>query len=146
MIDRGEGDALFHQSGVVVEGMYSAFVSFAQKMATSLTSVIIGVILSATGFDNLTKAVTENGFQDWAELSALGEAGYEQYVSGGAATVERAMNGINIAYNWVPLIFIGICVILFFFFFHLERDLKNLRVENGFNEDGTLAVQEQKEA
>lgn len=134
-----------YQSGVVVEGMYSAFVSFAQKMATSLTSVMIGVILSATGFDNLTKAVTENGFQDWAELSALGEAGYEQYVSGGAATVERAMNGINIAYNWVPLVFIGICVILFFFF-HLERDLKILRVKNGFNEDGTLAVQEQKEA
>lgn len=130
-----------YKSGIVVEGMYSAFVSFAQKMATSLTSVIVGVILSATGFDYLTKAVTENGFQDWAELSALGEAGYEQYVTGGTATVKNALSGINIAFNWVPLLFIGICVVMFFFF-HLERDLKKLRVENGFNEDGTLAKQE----
>ena len=130
-----------YKSGIVVEGMYSAFVSFVQKMATSLTSVIVGVILSATGFDYLTKAVTENGFQDWAELSALGEAGYEQYVTGGTATVKNALSGINIAFNWVPLLFIGICVVMFFFF-HLERDLKKLRVENGFNEDGTLAKQE----
>ena len=133
-----------YQSGIVVEGMYSAFVSFAQKMATSLISVIVGVILSATGFDFLTSAVTKNGFADWTELSALGEAGYEQYVEGGVKTVQGALRGIDIAYNWVPLLFIGICVIMFFFF-HLERDLKKLRVEHGLNEDGTLANKEDSE-
>ena len=125
-----------YKSGVVVEGMYSAFVSFAQKMATSLSSIIIGVVLSATGFDALTQAVTNNGFTDWAELSALGEQGYETYVQGGAETVTKALNGINIAYNWIPLMFITVCVIMFCFF-HLESDLNKLRVENGLNEDGT---------
>lgn len=126
-----------YKSGIVVEGMYSAFVSFAQKMATSSISIIIGLVLSSTGFDFLTKAVNENGFADWAELSALGEQGYETYVEGGTATVARALNGISIAYNWIPLAFIAICVTVFCFF-HLESDLKKLRVENGLNEDGTL--------
>ena len=94
------------------------------------------MVLSATGFDALTQAVTNNGFTDWAELSALGEQGYETYVQGGAETVTKALNGINIAYNWIPLMFITVCVIMFCFF-HLESDLKKLRVENGLNEDGT---------
>lgn len=38
-----------YKTGVIAEGMYSAFVSFAQKMATSLSSLIIGVILSVSG-------------------------------------------------------------------------------------------------
>ena len=130
-----------YKSGIVAEGMYSAFVSFAQKMATSLNSVIIGVILTGTGFDFLTKAVKENGFADWGELAALGEAGFEKYVTGGAEAVNRALSGINFAYNWLPLIFLVLSVILLFSF-HLERDLKALRVENGFNEDGTLAKKE----
>ncbi len=127
-----------YKTGVVAEGMYSAFISFAQKMATSLNAVIVGVILSGTGFDALTKAVTQNGFEDWAQLSALGEEGYNTYVSGGAEMVEKAMKGISFAYNGMPLVFLAICIVLFSFF-HLERDLKKLRVENGFNEDGTLA-------
>lgn len=126
-----------YKTGVVAEGMYSAFVSFAQKMATSLSSLLVGVILSAAGFDRLTQAVTQNGFADWAELSALGTAGYEQYVEGGAAAVSKALGGISFAYNWVPLIFLAVDIILFSFF-HLERDLKKLRVEHGLNEDGSL--------
>lgn len=50
--------------------------------------------------------------------------------------VNSAMAGINFAFNWMPLIFLGICVILFAFF-NLEKDLKKLRVENGLNEDGS---------
>mgnify|MGYP002770032986 CR=1 FL=1 len=130
-----------YKSGIVAEGMYSAFISFAQKMATSLNSVIVGVILTGTGFDFLTKAVKENGFTDWGELAALGEAGFEKYVTGGVDAVNHALSGINFAYNWLPLIFLIISIILLFFF-HLERDLKALRVENGFNEDGTLAEKE----
>ena len=126
-----------YKTGVVAEGMYSAFISFAQKMATSLNSVIVGLILSGTGFDTLTKAVTKNGFEDWAALAALGTKGFDTYVEGGAATVDKALKGISFAYNGMPLIFLAISIVLFAFF-HLERDLKQLRVENGFNEDGTL--------
>ena len=106
-------------------------------MATSLSSLLIGVVLAATGFDRLTKAVTGNGFEDWSALSALGAAGYEQYVEGGTAAVNQAKSGISIAYNWIPLIFLAVCIVLFAFF-HLERDLKQLRVEHGLNEDGSL--------
>lgn len=126
-----------YKTGVVAEGMYSAFISFAQKMATSLNSVIVGLILSGTGFDTLTQAVTKNGFEDWAALAALGTKGFDTYVEGGAATVDKALKGISFAYNGMPLIFLAISIVLFAFF-HLERDLKQLRVENGFNEDGTL--------
>lgn len=125
-----------YKTGVVAEAMYSAFVSFAQKMSTSLSSVLIGVILSVTSFDFLTKAVIDNGFTEWGELAALGDAGFEQYVQGGVDTVNRALSGINFAYNWMPFIFLVICIVLFAFF-HLERDLKKLRVENGLNEDGS---------
>lgn len=125
-----------YKTGVVAEAMYSAFVGFAQKMSTSLSATIIGLILSMTGFDYLTKAVIDNGFADWEELAALGDAGFGQYVEGGADTVNRALGGINFAYNWMPFIFLVLCVALFVFF-HLERDLKQLRVENGLNEDGS---------
>lgn len=125
-----------YKTGVIAEGMYSAFISFAQKMATSLSSVMAGVVLSLTGFDALTDAVLKNGFADWEELAALGEEGFATYVEGGAAAVERAKAGISFAYNWIPMIFLGVCIVLFFFF-HLERDLKKLRVENGLNEDGS---------
>ena len=47
------------------------------------------------------------------------------------------MGGISFAYNWIPLIFLLIDIVLFAFF-HLERDLKKLRVEHGLNEDGSL--------
>ena len=125
-----------YKTGVIAEGMYSAFVSFAQKMSTSLSSVMVGVILSMSGFDALTKAVLDNGFEDWEHLAAGGEAAFEQYVEGGTATVEAARAGISFAYNWIPMIFLAICIIMFCFF-HLERDLKQLRVENGLNEDGS---------
>ena len=126
-----------YKTGVVAEGMYSAFVSFAHKMAGSLSALLVGVILSAAGFDRLTQAVSGNGFLDWEELAALGNAGFEQYVEGGAATVGKALSGINIAYNWVPLAFLAVCIALFSVF-HLERDLKKLRVEHGLNEDGSM--------
>ena len=125
-----------YKTGVIAEAMYSSFVSFAQKMATSLSSVIIGLILSLTSFDYLTKGVVDNGFDDWAELAALGEVGFNKYIEGGVDAVNSAMAGINFAFNWMPLIFLGICVILFAFF-NLEKDLKKLRVENGLNEDGS---------
>ena len=54
-------------------------------------------------------------------------------------TVHRALGGINFAYSWMPFIFLVLCVVLFAFF-HLERDLKKLRVENGLNEDGSQKV------
>ena len=60
-------------------------------MATSLNSVIVGLILSGTGFDALTKAVTKNGFEDWAALAALGTKGFDTYVEGGAVTVDKAL-------------------------------------------------------
>lgn len=128
-----------YKTGVVAEAMYSAFVSFAQKMSSSLSAMIIGVILSMTNFDYLTKAVIDNGFADWEALAALGDAGFNQYVEGGVDTVHRALGGINFAYNWMPFIFLVLCVVLFAFF-HLERDLKKLRVENGLNEDGSQKV------
>lgn len=126
-----------YTTGVIAEGMYSAFISFSQKMSTSLSSILVGVVLSATGFDALTRAVLDNGFKDWEELAALGTAGFDQYVAGGSATVAAAQQGISFAYNWIPLIFLIICIVLFSGF-HLERDLKKLRVENGLNEDGSL--------
>ena len=116
--------------------MYSAFISFAQKMATSLSSVLIGVILSMTGFDLLTAAVFDNGFANWEELAALGAEGFDQYVSGGAQAVEGALSGISFAYNVIPLIFLAIDIVLLCFF-DLEKQLKKLRVENGLNEDGS---------
>ena len=125
-----------YKTGVVAEGMYAAFVSFAQKMATSLSSLMIGAVLAVTGFDRLTAAVKDNGFVDWAELSALGNSGLEQYVEGGVPAVNSALGGISFAYNWLPLILLVICIVLFAFF-HLERDLKKLRVEHGLNEDGS---------
>ena len=125
-----------YKTGVVAEGMYAAFVSFAQKMATSLSSLVIGLALAVTGFDRLTAAVKNNGFTDWAELSALGNGALEQYVEGGVAAVKQAMGGISFAYNWLPLILLVVCIVLFSFF-HLERDLKKLRVEHGLNEDGS---------
>lgn len=126
-----------YKTGVIAEGMYSAFISFAQKMSTSLSAVLVGIILSKTGFDYLTKAVVDNGFESWEDLAALGSTGFDQYIEGGTQTVERAFNGINFAYNWMPLIFLAINIIIFFFF-NLEKDLKKLRVENGLNEDGSV--------
>lgn len=79
-----------YKTGVVAEGMYSAFISFAQKMATSLSSLMVGLVLTLTGFDALTSAALNNGFKDWEELAALGEVGFNQYVEGGVATVEAA--------------------------------------------------------
>lgn len=125
-----------YKTGVIAEGMYSAFISFAQKMATSLSSVLIGVILSMTGFDLLTAAVFDNGFANWEELAALGVEGFDQYVSGGAQAVEGALSGISFAYNVIPLIFLAIDIVLLCFF-DLEKQLKKLRVENGLNEDGS---------
>ena len=126
-----------YKTGVVAEAMYSSFTNFSQKIAGSFSTMIVGLILSATGFDALTAAVQQGGFEDWAALSALGTAGFEQYVSGGAAAVERAMQGVYAVYNYIPLvaiILIGALLIPF----HLEKDLKKLRVEHGLNEDGSL--------
>ncbi len=124
-----------YKTGVVAEGMYSAFVSFAQKMAQSLSALFVGLVLAVSGFDYLTQAISQNGFSDWGELAALGTAGYEQFIVGGEATVNKALCGIDFAYNWIPLIFLAIDVLILAFF-HLERDLKVLRVEHGLNEDG----------
>lgn len=126
-----------YKTGVVAEAMYSSFTNFSQKIAGSFSTMIVGLILSVTGFDALTAAVQKGGFEDWAALSALGTAGYEQYVSGGAAAVEQAMQGVYAVYNYIPLvaiILIGALLIPF----HLEKDLKKLRVEHGLNEDGSL--------
>ena len=126
-----------YKTGVVAEAMYSSFTNFSQKIAGSFSTMIVGLILSATGFDALTAAVQKGGFEDWAALSALGTAGFEQYVSGGTAAVERAMQGVYAVYNYIPLvaiILIGALLIPF----HLEKDLKKLRVEHGLNEDGSL--------
>lgn len=58
-------------------------------------------------------------------------------MQGGAATVDKALDGISFAYNVVPLVFLVIDIILLLFF-NLEKELKQLRVENGLNEDGSL--------
>lgn len=126
-----------YKTGIEAEAVYSSFVSFAQKMSTSISSVIVGVVLSASHFDALTAAVINNGFQDWAELAALGDAGFDQYVEGGAAAVQAAKSGINIAFNIIPLVFLVICVVTLHFI-HIDRDLKKLRVEHGLKEDGSV--------
>jgi len=120
----------FYKTGLNVEAMYSSFVSFAQKVSGSVSSLIIGFLLSNMGFDALTSAVAKNGFESWGDIAALGTQGYEQYVEGGAATVSQAMLGINISYNLVPLISI-IIVILLLIRFNLEKDLDVLRKEHG---------------
>ena len=84
----------------------------------------------------LAAAVVDNGFENWAALSALGTAGFEQYVAGGAAAVDKAIQGVFAVYNYIPLvaiILIGVLLIPF----HLEKDLKTLRVQHGLNEDGS---------
>ena len=98
--------------------------------------MIVGIILSATGYDALTAAVTRNSFADWAELAALGSAGFEQYIEGGVATVNSAMSGIYAVYNYIPLVAV-ILIAALMIPFHLEKDLKKLRVEHGLNEDGS---------
>lgn len=125
-----------YKTGIVAEGMYSAFVSFAQKMATSLSGLIVGLVMAWTGFDKLTQAVANGGFEMWEDLAALGDAGFEQYVEGGAAAVKTALAGISFSYNWIPLIFLAVDIVLFMFF-HLEKDLKEMRVAHGLNEDGS---------
>lgn len=125
-----------YKTGIVVEAMYSSFINFSQKMSTSLGSVILGVVLTATGFDYLTNAVLSGGFADWAELAALGTAGFEQYVTGGAQTVSNAIGGISIIYNVIPLV-AAIVTLVMLFFFNLEKDLKVIRVQHGLNEDGS---------
>lgn len=127
-----------YKTGIIAEGMYSAFVSFAQKMSTSLSSIIIGFVLTKTGFDLLTSAIVDNGFKNWGELSALGTDGITTYVSGGMATIEKAFGGIDFLYNLFPLLMFVISIIILSFF-NIEKDLKKLRLENGLNEDGTLA-------
>ncbi|MDD3503732.1 MAG: MFS transporter [Eubacteriales bacterium] len=129
-----------YKTGVIAEGMYSAFVSFAQKMSTSLSSIIIGFVLTKTGFDYLNRAVVDNGFSNWSELANLGNDGINQYVSGGIATVQRAFQGINFLYNLFPLILLIIIVVVLSFF-NLEKDLRKMRVENGLNEDGSMIVE-----
>ena len=91
-----------YKSGVIAEAMYSSFISFAQKIATSISSFLLGVILTASGFDMLTKAVAEGGFTDWAELMGQGTGAIEQYVAGGVETVNHVMTGISIIYNYIP--------------------------------------------
>ena len=125
-----------YKTGVVAEAMYSSFTSFSQKMSGSFSTMIVGIILSATGYDALTSAVTQNGFADWAELAALGSAGFEQYIEGGVATVNSAMSGIYAVYNYIPLVAV-ILIAALMIPFHLEKDLKKLRVEHGLNEDGS---------
>lgn len=124
-----------YKTGINAEARYSAFVGFAQKMAGAVSGLVIGAIMSITGFDYLTAAIT-GGFTDWAALAALGNAGFEQYITGGAATVAEAMIGLDIIYNYVPLTCMGL-ILLLLPFFKLEPDLKKLRVEHGLNEDGT---------
>lgn len=125
-----------YKTGVVAEAMYSSFTSFSQKMSGSFSTMIVGIILSATGYDALTTAVKQNGFADWAELAALGSAGFEQYIEGGVATVNSAMSGIYAVYNYIPLVAV-ILIAALMIPFHLEKDLKKLRVEHGLNEDGS---------
>ena len=125
-----------YKTGVVAEAMYSSFTNFSQKIAGSFSTMVVGIILSITGFDVLTAAVVDNGFENWAALSALGTAGFEQYVAGGAAAVDKAIQGVFAVYNYIPLvaiILIGVLLIPF----HLEKDLKTLRVQHGLNEDGS---------
>ena len=119
-----------YKSGVIAEAMYSSFISFAQKIATSISSFLLGVILTASGFDMLTKAVAEGGFTDWAELMGQGTGAIEQYVAGGVETVNHVMTGISIIYNYIPLALAVISFILLLFF-NLEKDLKKLRAEHG---------------
>jgi GPH family glycoside/pentoside/hexuronide:cation symporter len=109
-------------------------------MTTSLSSIIIGFVLTKTGFDYLNRAVVDNGFSNWSELANLGNDGINQYVSGGIATVQRAFQGINFLYNLFPLILLIIIVVVLSFF-NLEKDLRKMRVENGLNEDGSMIVE-----
>ena len=88
------------------------------------------MILTASGFDMLTKAVAEGGFTDWAELMGQGTGAIEQYVAGGVETVNHVMTGISIIYNYIPLALAVISFILLLFF-NLEKDLKKLRAEHG---------------
>ena len=125
-----------YTTGATAEAMYSAFTNFSYKMAGSISGFVLGIILTATGFDRLTAAVQENGFTSWEELAALGTEGFEQYVAGGAQTVENAKNGIILLYDGIPALFIVIILIILIFF-RLEKDLKRLRVEHGLNEDGS---------
>ena len=125
-----------YKTGVVAEAMYSSFTSFSQKMSGSFSTMLVGVILTLTGFDALTAAVVNHGFEDWEALAALGNSGFEQYVEGGVDTVSRAMQGVYGVYNFLPLvsiILIGVLMIPF----NLEKDLKKLRVEHGLSEDGS---------
>ena len=125
-----------YKTGVVAEAMYSSFTSFSQKMSGSFSTMLVGVILTLTGFDALTAAVVNHGFEDWEALAALGNSGFEQYVEGGVDTVSRAMQGVYGVYNFLPLVSIVLIGALMIPF-NLEKDLKKLRVEHGLSEDGS---------
>lgn len=93
-----------YKNGVLAVGMGNAGITTAQKLGLGLGQAVLGWVLHISNFD--------------ADLEV-------QAVS--------AQTAISFCYNWIPVVCIGLCTVLMFFY-HLDKELPALRKANG-NED-----------
>jgi GPH family glycoside/pentoside/hexuronide:cation symporter len=94
------------KSGVYSAGMGNAGITAARKVGHGIGSAVFGLVLSAAGFSAV------NDMQNLAQPQSVLTATTWMYV-------------------WVPMLCYAIIFVLFFFFFHLERELKALEGKNG---------------
>lgn len=87
------------KTGIRVVGMGNAGVTTAQKLGLGFGQAVMGWILAAGGF---------NG--------AL------------AVQSESAQNAISFCYNWIPVICMGLCSVIMFFY-HLDKEMPAIREE-----------------
>lgn len=94
------------KTGVNAVGMGNAGTSAAQKLGLGLGQAIFGWVLAGAGFD--------------ASLDAQG-----------IAQPESVITAIKFMYNYIPMIMCAVIFVMMLLFFHLDKDLKKLKIEKG---------------
>lgn len=92
------------KTGINAVGMGNAGTSAAQKLGLGLGQAIFGWVLSGAGFSPALDAQ-------------------------GIAQPETVITAIKFMYNYIPTIMCAVVFIMMAVFFHLDRDLKKLKVE-----------------
>ncbi len=93
------------KTGVDAVGMGNAASSAAQKLGMGLGTAVLGWVLSWAGFD--------------ATLDAQG-----------IAQPAAVVTSIKFVYNWIPMILCAVVFVIMFFFFDLEKKMKEMGVES----------------